>query len=187
MRGQRRDLSMMIPFSMEVSSLGRPAIPHCWILTSSPKKFRILIDPVKMMLYSNNLILHSASNRYRQRLMNAPQYAIIPDEQTASPGIKSPRLLSTSMSRLHLSFSSLRPSVSFYALSNLVSHSRIFLVKSSYCFFLSSNNFYNSLILELIFSRASFFTPNSSVLTATIFYILASYSLTGLVSVKTLK
>jgi len=45
-KGQRLVLSMMIPFSVEVSSLGNSAIFQAWILTGSPRNDLILLPSV---------------------------------------------------------------------------------------------------------------------------------------------
>lgn len=51
----------MIPFSIEVSSLGNPQIFQDYILTSSPKNFLIEIRSLYGMLYSLSLALQSLS------------------------------------------------------------------------------------------------------------------------------
>lgn len=176
-------LSIIIPFSIDVSSLGNPQIFHDYILTSSPKNFLIDIISLNGILYSYNLVLQSVSILILYYDTNGPEYATIPAAIIELPGINPPLLVKFSISLAHLSFSSLNPSVSFYALSNLTSHSLIFFCKSSYYFFLSSKTLYNSLIFALISSSSFFLIANSLFFSSTILVINANFSLNGLVSV----
>jgi len=135
--------SIIIPFSMDVSSFGSPDIFHYWMCTSSPRKLRTVTVGEKTSSYSVILSLQLLSSLYLYWLVKAPQYATVPAAMIASPCIKSPIMLSVTISFVQRSFSSLSPSVSFYALSNLTSNSRIFLANYSYSACLALNEAYS--------------------------------------------
>jgi len=64
MRGHLRDLNMMMPFSMERLSLGRPATDQILIVTSSPSTFLILTPLVSWMFKVLTFSLQSSSKSY---------------------------------------------------------------------------------------------------------------------------
>lgn len=62
MRGQRLPLSIIIPFSVEVSSLGRPQIFQDWIYTGIPRKFLIVTAGSNNKLLSASYLIQDFSS-----------------------------------------------------------------------------------------------------------------------------
>lgn len=69
--------------------------------------------------------MHSLSSIYLYFELNGPLYANIEAATAAFPGINSNAIFNFPTSVVHLSFSSLNPSVNFFALSNYISQSFI--------------------------------------------------------------
>jgi len=140
MRGHLLDLNMIIPFSIERLSLGRPATVHILIITSSPNTF--LIDTWLVCLIPSLLmwLLHSSSSSSLYWAVKGPAYDTIPAAIKQSPTSKvylSPRVLTVSV---HLTFSPSSPLIIFSALINFLPQSSIsawsdfsVLISSSIC------------------------------------------------------
>mmetsp|Transcript_5846 Transcript_5846/g.17898 ORF Transcript_5846/g.17898 Transcript_5846/m.17898 type:complete len:221 (+) Transcript_5846:253-915(+) len=121
-RGHRRPWSTMMPFSAENSSLGRPQMFHCRILTGSPSTD----SRRKCGLHGTPCCWHDvtqdpmASARYTA--VKGPRYAICAAASSTSPVSCTNCSPSAAALAVHRVFSPPRPAMSFSARASLTLH-----------------------------------------------------------------
>mmetsp|Transcript_1362 Transcript_1362/g.2012 ORF Transcript_1362/g.2012 Transcript_1362/m.2012 type:complete len:207 (-) Transcript_1362:7319-7939(-) len=74
MRGQRSELHVMVPFSVEVRSEGRPSPTHPAIVAGSTSTFSTSIPSVMGMLFSLRLFWNSPMSSVRNLAVKGPEY-----------------------------------------------------------------------------------------------------------------
>lgn len=115
----RCDLWIMIPLSIENSSLGKPAIAHERICTGSPSTLCSSNYPFEAgILSSAAFAIHVSTISARFLVPKNPKYAIIPAEISTSPTSTEYSSLSSFDFYSHLDFSPPSPLINFFALSN---------------------------------------------------------------------
>ena len=85
MSGQRREFEVMIPFSTEKESTGRPAMFHARILTGSPRVTVTEKDLEQGIFFSVQRECHSCTHSVRNSTVKAPRYATSPEDTSTSP------------------------------------------------------------------------------------------------------
>ena len=73
MSGQRLELKMMIPFSTENESTGRPSMFHFRILTGSPRVAETEKEGEQGMAFSVHSLCHSFTQSVRKSTVKAPK------------------------------------------------------------------------------------------------------------------
>ena len=73
MSGQRRELEIMIPFSTEKESTGRPAMFQALILTSSPRVAETEKVSEQGMFFCVHSVCHSLTHSVRKSTVKAPR------------------------------------------------------------------------------------------------------------------
>lgn len=139
--GHRFVLSLMIAFSILKESLGRPERPQFRILTALPRTLSRLNLPELGMSFSWQRVTHCSERSYLYTIVNAPKYAIIPDEMSISPVKLTNTSFNLSDSAFHLVFSPPRPLISFSARMSFASQSATFASSSSLASLVSLRSF----------------------------------------------
>lgn len=115
-KGHLLVLSIIIPFYVDVSSFGKPAIFHPWITTGTPIKVLIEIFSVWGILSYLSLFYQDFSILVLYSAVKGPVYAIIPALTAQFPAIFKESYSYFLTSFVHLTCSSDNPEISFLAL-----------------------------------------------------------------------
>mmetsp|Transcript_60686 Transcript_60686/g.107758 ORF Transcript_60686/g.107758 Transcript_60686/m.107758 type:complete len:230 (-) Transcript_60686:5741-6430(-) len=120
--GQRLAVAMMMPFSTERLSFGRPQTDHCWMTTGLPSTFTRVAASLWVSFSLSSDSSHSFSNPARYSPANGPAYPTMPAATSESPGSSSYSTVRSATVVVHRSFSPPRPSMSLLALESLITH-----------------------------------------------------------------
>mmetsp|Transcript_26834 Transcript_26834/g.47718 ORF Transcript_26834/g.47718 Transcript_26834/m.47718 type:complete len:270 (+) Transcript_26834:1352-2161(+) len=131
-RGQRRDLSMIMPFSIDSASLGREQTTQCWILIGSPRTFCMLQPSVWDMSSFESSTRQSSSHSLRTPAVKGPTYDTMPAATMQSPGRSSSLAVRSTTFCPQRAFSPPRPPMSLCARTSFTSH-RFMSSDSSFC------------------------------------------------------
>ena len=130
---------MIIPFSIENASVGRPAMFHDRILTGSPRVLLREKSALHGIPFSWHSVLHSLICSWRKAEVNAPRYATTPADISTSP-VKLFNCSSRSSAALpQRVFSPPRPPISFSALLSFLEQISTWSASSAFRRVFSSN------------------------------------------------
>ena len=138
-KGHRRALATMMPFSTETESEGKPAMVHARICTGSASVVWMSAPGVCGSRSSAIFADHSCNSSARNEGVNGPLYATTPEETTTSPTTFTSFSPSASTVFSHLVLSPPKPPMSFPARSSCA-WQRDTSALSSSCFALPASN-----------------------------------------------
>jgi hypothetical protein len=118
--------------------------------------------------------------------VNAPKYAIIPDEINTSPVKFTYTIDKFSDSAFHLVFSPPRPFIKLFALINLYSQSRTLSSNAFFSSYVFCNLFFKTFTLSMISFNSACFTFKTFITSAYFYSAIASYSFLGFTTLFTL-
>ena len=85
MSGHRRALLITMALSIENESLGKPSIVQSRIFTGSPRTEMSLKALVHGIFFSSHSFTHCVNTSSRYGSVNAPKYAMYPEQSNTSP------------------------------------------------------------------------------------------------------
>mmetsp|Transcript_61537 Transcript_61537/g.107759 ORF Transcript_61537/g.107759 Transcript_61537/m.107759 type:complete len:263 (+) Transcript_61537:2966-3754(+) len=131
--GQRRERSMMMPFSMESASLGKAQTTHCWIFTGSPKTDLMPQSGLAVIPYDVISSTQLFSKSARNAAVKGPAYESMPAATMQSPGSNPSCSFRSFTFWPQRAFSPPRPPMSLCARASLTSQ-RLISSCNSFCF-----------------------------------------------------